>query len=250
VVSLRRGWHEARAVLSRACRAGSGAFRTEPRSLSNVAGAALATRGAVLYLVFGLWGVHILHVCRFRLVGWGKISALPDWQIPLGAAFWLGLVLLPAATAAAVLVRRRPGWFVAAMVVLLFEALSQTFGRSMFKLIGDLGVWGTILGGSRLEVHYGLRAVESLPREQLGAFHAECLGVLRTTVNVCLFVIGTLGIAVTSNLLSRYFDGPLGQGTAWVHVGTMLYLAFGMAGFIVYPLFRAVLAARERFSDR
>lgn len=39
------------------------------------------------------------------------------------------------------------------------------------------------------------------------------------------------------------------QGTAWVHVGTMPYLVVGMAGFIVYPLFRAVVAARARLSE-
>lgn len=209
----------------------------------------LATRGIALYLIVGLWGVHVLHICRFRLVGWERISALPDWQISLRAAFWLGLILLPAGAVAVTLLRRWPGLFIAATVVLCFEVLSQTLGRSMFKLVGDLGVWGTALGGYSLRTQYGLQAVKSLPRQQLGAFHSECLAVLRTAVNVCLFVIGTLGIAVTSNLVSRYFDGPLGQGTAWVHVGTMLYLTLGMAGFVIHPLFRAVVAARIRLSE-
>lgn len=50
-------------------------------------------------------------------------------------------------------------------------------------------------------------------------------------------------------MISRYFDGPLGQGAAWVHGGTMLYLALGMACFVVHSRFRAAVAARRRLSD-
>lgn len=249
VVSLRRGWRGLRIAGLRVIHALGDGVRGALRNAGAAIGATLTTHSSAFYLALGLWGVHVLHVFRFKLVGWEKISALPDWQISLRAAFWLGLVLLPAGMVAVTVLRRWPRLFVAATVVLCFEVLSQTLGRSMFKLVGDLGVWGTVLGGYSLQSHYGLQAVESLPRQQLGPFHSECLAVLRTAVNVCLFVIGTLGIAVTSNLVARYYDGPLGQGTAWVHVGTMLYLALGMAGFVIYPLFRAVVAARVRLSE-
>ncbi|MCZ6652106.1 MAG: hypothetical protein O7D91_03670 [Planctomycetota bacterium] len=191
----------------------------------------------------------MLHVCRFMLVGWDKISAFPDWQIPVRLASWLGLILVPTVVGAVLLLRRWPSAFCTFMVALICEVLSQVLGRSMFKLVGDVAVWGTVLVGHSLQSYYSLWNVQSLPHQQIAAFHSECLGMMRTTVNVCLFAIGTLGIAVTSNLISRYFDGPLGQGTAWVHVGTMLYLASGMACFIVRPLFRAVVAARMRLSE-
>ncbi len=248
IVSSRRAWRDMRVAASQATCVVGKVIKDALRSTYAVVSATLATHPGVLYLISGLWGVHSLHLCRFRLVGWEKISALPDWQITLRAAFWLGLLLLPGALVAAAVLRRWRGFVVTAIVVLCFEVLSQSLGRSMFKLVGDLGVWGTVLGGYGLRSHYSLRVVELLPRQQLGAFHSECLAVLRTAVNVCLFVIGTLGIAVTSNLVSQYFDGPLGQGTAWVHVGTMLYLAVGMAGLVIYPLFRAVVASRLRLS--
>lgn len=207
-----------------------------------------ATPWSALYLVIGLCGVHMLHVSRFMLVGWDRISAFPDWQIELHVALWLGLMLIPIGITAILVLRRWPRVFVAVAMVVLCESISQVLGRSMFKLVGDLGVWGTILAGYSLQSHYGVRTVHALPAQQLAAFHSECLGLMRTAVNVCLFVIGTLGIAVTSNLISQYFEGPLGQGTAWVHVGTMLYLAIGMACFVVQPLHRGAVAARRQLS--
>ena len=249
VVSLRRLWREMLAATLLVPRLPTSETEVPYHPSAMAVRAAHVTRWSALYLVFGLWGVHILHLCRFMLVGWKKISALPDWQIPLQTSFWLGLVLLPMGVVAVSLLRRWPRLFLVVTLALLYETLSQALGRSMFKLISDLGIWGTVLGGYSLRSYYSPHIVELLPPKQISAFHAEALGVLRTAVNVCLFVIGTLGIAVTSNLISRYFDTPLGQGTAWVHVGTMLYLALGMACFVVHPLFGSVVSARLRLSQ-
>lgn len=198
------------------------------------------------YLVCGLWAVHMLHVARFMLVGWDRISAFPDWQITLPVALRLGFLLIPLAGAAILLLRRWPRPSLYIVVMIGFELSSQTLGRSMFKLVGDGGIWGTVLLGAAIRANYSVRVARALPDSQIEAFRSECIDILRMTVTVCLFVIGTLGLAVTSNLISRYFDEPLGQGTAWVHVGTMLYLSLGMACFLIAPLFRAVVAARSR----
>jgi hypothetical protein len=205
---------------------------------------------AAVYLAVGLWVVHTLHVCRFLLVGWDQISALPDWQIGTWRAFWLGFGLLPLAVGGVVAIRRwpRPATVVGAAVVC--EIVSQMIGRSLFTLTGDIGVWGTVIGGYIVRRHYGPFVVASTPPKALTVLHAESLGVLRTLVNVCLFVIGTLGIAVTSNVISHYFGTDLGQGTAWVQVGSMLYLAFGMAVFMVWPLLQTVVAIRKRVGEQ
>lgn len=210
----------------------------------------LLNRWTAAYLAVGLWMVHTLHVCRFLLANWDRISAFPDWQIGTWTAFWLGHLLIPLAAGGAILIRRWPTPRRVIGIAIGCEVFSQTIGRSLFTLTGDLGVWGTVVGGYLIRQHYGCQIVPAIPAKALGAFHAESLGILRTLVNVCLFVIGTLGIAVTSNLISHYFGTDLGQGTAWVQVGSMIYLAAGMGVFMLWPLLLAVIAARKRIGEQ
>jgi len=193
--------------------------------------------------------MHALHTFRFILADWKAISALPDWQLHPITAFWLGLVLLPVGSACVVASNKWGGLWSVIVSALVLETVSQVFGRSLFKLSGDMGVWAIVLGRYYVTEIYGLDKVPLIPTRALSVFHSEALGVLRTLVNVCLFVIGTLGIAVTSNLIAHYFDTDLGQGTAWVQVGMVYYIAFGMAGFIIIPLFRTVIAVRQRLDE-
>ena len=79
----------------------------------------LFTTWSALYLIIGLWAVHVLHVCRFALVGWSEIAALPDWRISLRASLWFGLLLLPAASAVVALMRRYPELVLGVVAVVL-----------------------------------------------------------------------------------------------------------------------------------
>jgi hypothetical protein len=206
----------------------------------------VVTRGSAVYLIFGLWVVHVLHALRFLLARWTAISALPNWTLSPSLALWLGTALPVIGGGAVLVLRRRSSPAIVLLAALGCELASQVIGRSFFKLTADLGVWFTVVSGYYLRRHYGLSIVQATPPRALPALHAEALGMLRSLVNVCLFVIGTLGIAVTSNLITRYFGTDLGQGTAWVQVAMMLYVAAGMASLILWPLFRSLVAIRLR----
>jgi len=125
------------------------------------------------------------------------------------------------------------------------EVASQMLGRSLIKLVVDLGLWSTLIGNHIIGRMYGQQVIHKNSDKVLPILHSEVLGILRTTINVCLFVVGTLGISIASNFLSRYFVGELGQGTTWCYVGSILYLAIGMYFLLVLPLYKALIDIRE-----
>lgn len=174
------------------------------------------------YLAFGIWRVHVLHISRFALVRWSHISAIsafPDHRITLRLAFWLGLLLLPLLAGVIVLIQRHPRLLAVIAGFAITEVSSQLLGRSLVKFVIDSGLWSTAVGNHIVQRWYGSHVVEGAGNGLLPTLHSEVLGILRIAVNVCLFVIGTLGITVASQILSRYFIGELGQGTVWCYVG-------------------------------
>jgi hypothetical protein len=199
-----------------------------------------------LYLVLGVWGAHLLHIARFRLVRWSHISAFPDYRISLEAAFWWSFLLFPILTGAAIILHRRPRLLFVIAFFTVTEMVSQTFGRSMMKLVIDIGLWSIIVWNHIIVKFYGREVVGHVTRKELPIFHSEVLTILKITVQICMFIIGTLGITVASQVLSRYFSGELGQGTAWCYVSSMLYLALGMICLLIVPLFKSLLIAREK----
>lgn len=202
--------------------------------------------GASMYLIIGVLTAHLLHVWRFYLVGWSSIRALPDWDISLGLSFALGFLLAPLLIAVLFLLRRYPRARLVFFVFLLTEAASQAVGRSFLKFFLDFGLWCTVIGHHVIHRLYPCETIFDADPKEGTLLHAELLGLLRTMVNVCLFAIGTLGISVVSNLVSPYFAGPLGQGTAWCHGLSIFYLALGMFWLLLLPLYRCVRFARAR----
>lgn len=199
----------------------------------------------ITYLVLGVWGAHLLHISRFRLVGWSHISALPDYPISLCLSFWLSLLLIPLVVVISILLLKNPKlWMVIACFV-LSEAASQVLGRSLIKFVVDLGLWGTLVGNYIIDSFYGSNVAE-YSRKSLSVLHSEMLVILRIMVTGSLFVVGTLGITVASNIISRYFNGELGQGTAWCYIGSIIYLAFGMFFLLILPLFKTIVQVREQ----
>ena len=203
-----------------------------------------------VYLCFGIWAVHLLHLLRFRLVDWSHISALPDWRITLGASFWMGLLLIPLVFGASWVLSKHPTLPLLIVCFMITEAATQVVGRSLLKLVTDMGVWSTVVGNYAVLSLYGRSTVEKTGPHALATLHSEVLGILRTTANICMFVIGTLGIGVASNWISRYFGEGLGQGTSWAYVIGVLYLAFGMFFFLALPLFQTLREVRERINQR
>lgn len=127
----------------------------------------------------------------------------------------------------------------------LSEAASQVLGRSLIKFVVDLGLWGTLVGNYIIDSFYGSNVAE-YSRKSLSVLHSEMLVILRIMVTGSLFVVGTLGITVASNIISRYFNGELGQGTAWCYIGSIIYLAFGMFFLLILPLFKTIVQVREQ----
>ena len=200
----------------------------------------------LLYMVAGVWSVHLLHIARFRLVKWDTISAFPDYQISIRVSLWLSLLLLPILAVAMILIHRYKHLCVFIICFLVIELASQSIGRSLIKFVTDIGIWGVISGSFVLRGLYGKECVDETNEATLKILHSEILGILRITVNVCLFVIGTLGITVASRLISQYFGEELGQGTAWCYIGSILYLSLGMVCFIIVPLYNSMVRVRRR----
>ena len=204
---------------------------------------------AAAYLALGLWLVHTLHVCRFLLVDWDQITAFPAWRIDTWRAFWLGALVPAVAIAGIVAIRRWPRLATVIIVAVACELTSQASGRSLFTAAGDVALWGIVVGAYLVRKYYGLGVVATAPQRALAALHSEALGIFRALITVCLFVIGTLGVAVTSMVISRTFGSDLGQGASWVQAGSVIYLAIGMTTFMLWPLLRTVRAARARIGD-
>jgi len=201
-----------------------------------------------IFLIVGVWATHLLHLFRFWKVDWSHISALPDYRISITLSFWLGFLLIPIlAATVAVLDRFRVLW-VFVLCFLTTEVVSQVLGRSLIKFVIDVGLWCTVAGNHIVRRLYGKAVVDKTSPKALPVLHSESLGVLGSTATVCMFVIGTLGVTVASNFLSRYFAGELGQGTAWFYVGSIIYLAFGMYSLLIVPLFKTVIRVRERIN--
>lgn len=201
------------------------------------------------YLALGLWLVHTLHVCRFLLVDWNQITAFPDWQVKPWTALWLGALVPMVALVGVGAIRRWPRIGTVIGVALACELTSQATGRSLFTAAGDVALWGIVVGAYLVRKHYGSQIVATAPAKALSALHSEALGIFRALITVCLFVIGTLGVAVTSMVVSRTFGNDLGQGAAWVQMGSVVYLAIGMTVFMLWPLLRTVRAARARIGE-
>jgi len=199
-----------------------------------------------LYLVLGMWGAHLLHIARFRLVGWSHISAFPDYLISLEAAFWWSFLLFPILTGGVIILHRHPRLLLVVGVFTVTETVSQIFGRSMMKLVIDIGLWSIIVWNHIIVKFYGREVVEHATHKELPILHSEVLTILKITVQICMFIVGTLGITVASQVLSRYFSGELGQGTAWCYVSSMLYLALGMICLLIVPLFKSLFIARGK----
>jgi small-conductance mechanosensitive channel len=200
----------------------------------------------LLYLVVGVWGVHLLHLARFFLVKWTAISAFPDYEIGLRTSLSLSLLLLPLSIATMFLINRYRHVWVFILCFLVTELASQSIGRSLIKFVIDIGIWGIIAGNFVVSHLYSRAQTGSATETTLKILHSEILGILRTTVNVCLFAIGTLGITVVSRLITQYFDEELGQGTAWCYIGGVLYISLGMVYFLIIPLYNSMVKVRER----
>lgn len=204
--------------------------------------------GAIAFVALGMWVSHFCHVIRFYAVGWSHISAFPDWSISTGLSLYLSPVIPLVVLVACYACARRPSAVLFACAIALSVVTSEVIGRSFFKVLLDLACWGTVISGLFIRHTYDARRFADLSPDVLRVVHAELLGVLRTGINVCLFVLGTLTISVISNLIARYFDEGLGQVTAWAYVIGVVYLACGLAVFIVTPLFRSMLQVRVMLS--
>ena len=201
---------------------------------------------AAIYLALGLWLVHTLHVCRHLLVDLEQITAFPDWRLETWTALWVGTLVPLVALAGVVAIRRSPRFRTILLVAVICELVSQATGRSLFTAAGDATLWSVVIGASVVRRFYSPAVVASEPMRSLPALHSEALGILRALVTVCLFVLGSLGVAVASLVVSAAFDGEPGEDASWVQVGSVIYLAGGMTVLILWPLLVTVRAARAR----
>jgi len=158
----------------------------------------------------------------------------------------LAFALLPLVTGAAVMLWARPRLWLLLLSVLVCELASQVLGRSLLKFGVDLGIWGIVVGNHVLRELYGSAVLDRYSGKALSALHSELVGVLRVAITSSFFVIGTLGISVASNYVTRYFGGKLAQGTAWAYVASILYIFLGLFGFLMLPVFSAMVRAREK----
>ncbi len=200
----------------------------------------------LLYFVIGIWVVHFLHISRFYLVNWNVISAFPNWEIKIICSFYLSFILFPLSLIAIVLFNLSKKVWIFALCLLITELISQLIGRSLIKLVLDIGIWAIIAGNYFIFHLYDISHNMSGNENTLKIMHSEILGILRTTVSICLFAIGTLGITVVSRLITQYFDNELGQGTAWCYIIGLLYISFGMVYFIIIPLYTSMVKVRKR----
>lgn len=201
---------------------------------------------AAAYLAIGLWLVHTLHVCRHLLVDLEQITAFPAWRIETWTALWAGAAVPLVALAGVWAIRRSPRAITIVLVALVCELVSQATGRSLITAAGDATIWGVVIGSALVRRFYSPAVVAAEPTRSLPALHSEALGILRALVTICLFALGSLGVAVASLVVSAAFDGEPGDDAAWVQVGSVVYLAAGMVGLILWPLLITVRTARAR----
>ena len=159
------------------------------------------------------------------------------------------MIFIPLILCDVILLVRKRTLLVAIACFSATEIATQILGRSLIKLVIDLGFYFTLIGNHIINHLYGYQDVQGSNKNILPILHSEVLGILRISVNICLFVVGTLGISIASNFLSRYFTGELAQGTTWAYFGGIIYLSGGMYWLLILPLYKTLINIRERIAE-
>lgn len=207
---------------------------------------------AIIYCSIGFFLSQLLHSLIFYAQNSGTIIGFPHYNLPVLYAirfslvlFFLSLIIL---TLARVKISSSPAVFLFLIIPLIL--ISQIFGRSLIKFGFESAFCFIVFLSLLLKKHYGDITVSSLNIEKAKFFYNELWETLKLSVTICIFWLGTVGVAFAvqflNNVYFNYKENPAMSQYQMFRYGIMfVYSVLGIVLLFYYPLFSKIFYLRN-----
>lgn len=201
------------------------------------------------YCSLGFFLSQLFHFFIFYNQKSDTIMGFPHYNLPMRYALNASFLLLFVSFMILLLGYNRfsdcPSIFIVLVIFPLI--LSQIFGRSLIKFGFEASFCLIVFLSLLLEKYYGNTLIDSVEVEKIKFLYTELWEILKISVTVCVFWLGTVGVTFAVQFLNRYFEkSPSMTQYQMFRYGVMfVYSIFGTAIFFYYPLFSKIAYLRN-----